>query len=218
MTPAYVLAVLALAATCAAAAAARAPSNPKAVVAAQCFLRADGTVANMKLKLAASSAGNGTYRWLCPPSAADLTRAPAADFCFRSNPVVGVVARNGAGGELGLVAFRRADGSAATCGRVADGTRLERAARKGRQLSGLSAACRSRGGVGGIAGAAFVAPLKPARLPVAAAADPQGWWDDCVDWLADVPCKIGLDCSNDPVRIICHDDPWDSNKSTFPCP
>jgi hypothetical protein len=181
MPPAFALAVLALAATCAAA---RAPSNPKAVVAAQCFLRADGTVANLKLKLAAAPAGNGTYRWLCPPTAADLKRAPATDFCLRSNPAVGVVARNGAGGALGIVAFQRADGTAATCGRVTDGARLERAARKGRQLSGLAAACRSAGGVGRLAGASFAAPLKPLQpRPAGAAADPQGWFDDCVSSL-----------------------------------
>jgi hypothetical protein len=206
MRPATALAVLALAA-CAAAGAAGGRSPPplfwsrprprrraarsdqhfqragaptKAVVAVQCHLDSDGSVANLAYKLAVPPAGNGTYQWLCPPTAADLKRAPAVDACFRTNAVVGVAARNGAGGKLGQVVFKQADGTRTTCGSAAKGAKLEKKAAGGRQLSGLSAACLSRGGAGRLAGAAFAAPLKPAtRRPAGAAAAPLSTAADC---------------------------------------
>ena len=139
----------------------------------QCFLNSDGSVANLAYKLAVPPSGNGTYQWLCPPTAADLKRAPAIDACFRTSPVVGVTARNGAGGKLGQVVFKQADGTRTTCGSAAKGAKLEKKAAGGRQLSGLTAACLSRGGAGRLAGAAFAAPLKPAKQrPAAAAAAP----------------------------------------------
>jgi hypothetical protein len=58
MHPAATIAALLLSAACAAAPA-RAAAPTKAVVSVLCFLRADGSVANLQYKLAAAPSGNG---------------------------------------------------------------------------------------------------------------------------------------------------------------
>ena len=122
----------------------------------------DQTLANMRVKRADSTA----FEWLCPPTARQAARAgaPDASLCFRGNrSAVGIVAKNLKGGVVGEIAFRRPDESAARCGSALlgpepKGAPLEAAAKPGRELSALSAACRRAGGLGRVTGAEFRAP------------------------------------------------------------
>ncbi len=143
----------------------------KAVVAVECYLASDGTVANLRVKrVAAPKTEAGGFEWLCPPTPGQAARAGEHDgsFCFRNSPAVGVVAKNLKGGIVGEVAFERPNGSSSSCGAAAGapaprGAPLRASAAPGRQLSTLDAACRAAGGLGRVAGAAFHAPRAPAR-------------------------------------------------------
>jgi hypothetical protein len=166
-----------------AAGAARLPPA-KAVVSARCYLSADAaTVRNVAVKRAAPPWGDGAWAWLCAPSAADAARAPDAELCLRTDPVVAVEARGLPGGVLGALVWQSeraaraarasrsltaavprasspADAAGATvaCGGARGGESAAfAAAGRGRHLSSLAATCHARGGVARVTGARFAA-------------------------------------------------------------
>ena len=61
----------------------------KAIVAAECYLASDGTVANLRLKrVAAPATEEGAFEWLCPPTEGQAARAGEHDgsFCVARFP------------------------------------------------------------------------------------------------------------------------------------